>query len=357
MKTSSAHVADRVAGGLERTPLQTSDGVAFVYVGEADHVDVVVMEDRFPEVGPLRRIQGSDVWYIEVPLDPDGTIEYKLAVSRGGKRRLILDPTNPERSNAPFGSNSIASGPEYRPPIWLAETDPAGTIEPYAIESSVWGHERTHRIFIPHDSVESEPWPLLVLHDGPEYVRYAGFKACLDWLIGMGQIPPMAVLLHQPHARNEEYVGNPLHSRHLFEEVLPAVSSDWDIGPVYAGGASLGAVASLSAAHEAPGAFEGLMLQSGSFVSALGGPFRRGPVLRPVTEMLPGWIDKADRLPERLVFSCGTYDGLVEDHRTLIPALSDRHGGVSYQEINAGHHWRCWRDALESDLSALLQSA
>jgi enterochelin esterase-like enzyme len=358
VKTRSAFVADLVAEGLDRTPLATPSGVAFVYQGVAEDVEVVVMEDRFPEVGPMEQIPGSKTWFAETPLHADGSIEYKLAITNNGKRRLILDPANPDRSSAPFGSNSVASGHGYQPPAWLgeAQSEP-GTIRQLPIESKVWGQTKHHQLLLPAGFTGEHPMPLLVLHDGPEYVEYAGFQRCFDWLVGNGRIPPMLVLLHRPHVRNAEYVGNPIHSSHLIEEVLPEIRSICDVGPVYAGGASLGAVASLTLSFEYPGAVSGLMLQSGSFVRKLGGPFHRGPVLKPVVEILPRILEQPELLPDRLVFSCGTYDGLVEDHRQLIPELSDRLPGVSYQELNAGHHWRCWRDALESDLLTLLDSA
>lgn len=314
------------------------------------------MEDRFPTVGPMQRITDSDIWYLDVPLDPDGSIQYKLGVTRQGKRRLILDPLNPDRSDAPFGSNSVATGPEYRPPEWLtAVSDQSGSVHRFPVESKVWGLRKDHQIYVPAGTPASEPLPLLILHDGPEYVRYGGLHACLDWMIATRRIPPILVLLHQPHARLEEYAGNPVHDRHLFDEILPRLRSDRGILELYAGGASMGGVASLTGAYRTPGAFQGLMLQSGSFVRALGGPFHRRPVFKPIIEQLPQILEHPTLLPPVLVFSCGTYDGLVEDHRRLIPELSESHPGVNYRELNAGHHWRCWRDALESDLLRLFE--
>lgn len=354
VKASSAIVSDLVAEGADRTPIRTDTGVLFVHKSPADRVEVVVMEDRFPQPGPMQRFSGTDFWYVEIPLEPDGTIEYKLGIDHHGKHRLILDPLNPDVSTAPFGSNSIASGKDYRPPAWLtAESIPPGAIHQFPVKSRIWGRRKDHQIYIPALQLSDRPLPLLLLHDGPEYVRYAGLAECLDWLIATRRIPPVLVFLHQPHARNEEYVGNLLHERHLMEEVLPLLQANHAFEGLYAGGASLGAVASLTAAFPNPGAFAGLMLQSGSFVRKLGGPYNRPPVLNPVIEQLPLILENPGHLPGSLVFSCGTYDGLVEDHRRLIPELSEIHQGVSYREIHAGHHWRCWRDALESDLLRL----
>lgn len=357
MKTGAAFVSELVAAGRDRTPLQTDHGVTFVHLGNADSVEVVVMEDRYPKIGAMRQVDKRDVWFVETLLDSDGSIEYKLAITRHGKRRLVLDPANPVQSKAPFGSNSVASGISYQPPSWLTEPSPPGAIRSFPVPSRVWDRVANHQLFLPAGFSKHERLPLLILHDGPEYIRYADLKLCLDVMIAGGQIPPLLVLLHEPHARNDEYVDNPLHLEHLFDEVLPRLRSEYQIGAIYAGGASLGAVASLTAAYRNPGAIDGLLLQSGSFVSALGGPFKRGAVLEPVTQILPQILRNPDRLPSRLVLSCGTYDGLVEDHRTLVPRLVEMLPGTRYSEIHAGHHWRCWRDRLEPDLLSLFKSA
>ncbi len=356
MNTTSADVVDAVSEGLAQTPLLNADGVTFVYVGSAEKVEVLVMEDRFPRIDPMQRVDGADIWFATSPLDSDGCIEYKLAVTTGGKRRLILDPANDVLSTAPFGSNSVACGPSYEQPTWLDEDNPQGTVVPFPVTSKLWGLTKNHQLYLPPDHEVGQSLPLLVMHDGPEFLKYAGLSGCLDSMIAAGRIPSMAVLLHQPHSRNAEYVDNPTHSAHLVEEVLPALSSELSLGSLFAAGASLGAVASMSAAFANPGTFQGLMLQSGSFVTALGGPFKRGRVLEPITHSLPGMLEKPDRFPTRMVLSCGTYDGLVEDHRELVPRLAEMLPETLYEEIHAGHHWRCWRDRLEPDLFTLLNS-
>lgn len=356
MKASSPYLSDLAAGILDRTPLPNSHGVTLAYVGTADAVDVVVMEDRFPAVGRMRRVDDSDAWFVDIPLDADGSIEYKLAVTKQGKRRLILDPKNPDHTSAPFGPNSVAAGISYSEPQWLDEQTPHGTVHPFPVQSKVWGRPKSHKVYIPNGHDDGSALPLLIMHDGPEYMEYAGLSRCLDFLIAGGHIPPLIVLLHQPHARNAEYVDNPLHFEHLFEEALPLLAEIHPFNALYAGGASLGGVAALLASFHNPDVFAGLVLQSGSFVFELGGPFKRGSVLRPVTQILPKVLQHHDKLPNQLVFSCGTYDGLVEDHRILIPQLQAVHPGTKYAEINAGHHWRCWRDRLEYDLLALFES-
>ena len=357
MKTTSLSISNLIAAGLEETPLVTDDVLTFVYEGKAADVEVVVMEDRFSRVDSMSQVPDQDIWFADVPLDADGSIEYRLAVLSDESRRLILDPRNPKRSSGPLGVNSVASGPRYVPPPWLGAASESGSLQSLGARSKLWGRYKTHLLYIPPGFDRVVRYPLLIVHDGPEFAEFAGLKECLDVLISSGDLPPMLALLHAPHDRNQEYVDNPTHIRHLVEEVLPRVYSTYQIGPVFAMGASLGAVASLSVAYRRPGTIDGLLLQSGSFVTALGGRFKRGPILRPVTRFVPEILSDSESLPGQIVMSCGTYDGLVEDHRRLVPQLRDRIPGVRYEEINAGHHWRCWRDRLRPDLMALLRPA
>ena len=321
---------------------------------DADSVDLALMEDRFPDPGPMRHLPRERVWYIDVPLDADGSIEYRFAFNSAGRRRLKLDPTNPERARGPFGTNSVANGPEYRPPSWLDTEAGGGELGDVTIESRVWSTTRTHSVYLPPGHSPDREYPLLVMHDGPEFVEYAGLKRCLDALIGRQALQPMIVLLHQPADRKTEYVDHPSHISHVIGEVIPELRSSHLLGEIYAGGASLGAVAALSLAFHNPGVISGLLLQSGSFVEKLGGRFKRGKVLEPVTRLLPEVLAESHRLPPRIAVSVGEYDGLVEDHRALVPQLDRKVAHLHYEESRAGHHWRAWRDRLEPDLVALM---
>lgn len=342
-----------VGEALENGPVPVPGGLLFAYTGKADRVELQVMEDRFPGVEAFALQSG--IWRGTAPVDEDGALEYRLAITVGDRRRTILDPTNQTTARNPFGTNSVATGPEYVQPGWLGVEAPGpGSIQPLVIESEAWGVERHHLMYLPPDFEAGVTYPLLVWHDGPEYVEYADLSHCLDVMITKGQIPPVIALLHQPVKRNQEYADSDRHLTHVFEELLPVVRATYQIGPVVAGGASLGGIASLSLAFRRPGEIDSLVLQSASIVSALGGRFKRGPVFRQVIPLVDAVLESPGVLPGRVVMSCGTYDGLVEDHREKVPILSQGLPGLIYSEINAGHHWRCWRDRLGPDLAAAL---
>ena len=119
-------------------------------------------------------------------------------------------------------------------------------------------------------------------------------------------------------------------------------------------GASFGAVASLAAAWRFPGRFGRLLLQSGSFAfTDIGDDHPRGPVFDPVVRFMNAFRDAPGRFTERIFVTCGTYESLIYENRSLIPLLHDIGMDVRYVEARDGHNWENWRDRLRVGLSWL----
>jgi enterochelin esterase family protein len=247
----------------------------------------------------------------------------------------------------------VVTGPDYVRPEWsLPHRDaPAGTVDHFDVASDAFEDTRRVGLYSPA-TADDAPLPLLVAHDGAEYAEYAALTVVLDNLIAVGELPPVACALSDPHDRNREYTGDDRHADHLVHELIPAVSDRTPIDPgrLVALGASLGAVAALHAARRHPGTFSGLILQSGSFVSALGGPHRRGPVFAPVVEFMHAFTATPGGLPGLIHLSCGRFDGLIAENRALAPRLRALGIDVGYEEVPDGHNWENWRDRLRAGL-------
>ncbi len=354
-----ASVADLVSahGG---TPLVDGTTATFVFRGDAEDVELKHWMDTFPDASPFIRIGDTATWYTTVHLPRLARVEYKLAVRRRGRRRLMLDPLNPDRARGPFGSNSLATGVDYRRPEWSQPQPsvPAGTLEELDVVSRIFGKTRTVTLYRPAGD-SGERLPLLLVHDGSEYRTCAALTTVLDNLIHAGDIVPTRAVLVDPGARNTEYAAGEDHADHLVGEVLVKLRTAIAVDPrrVVAMGASLGGVASLHAAWRHPGTFQGLVLQSGSFVRALGGPFRRGPVFAPVARFLQEFDDDPGHLPGRIHLACGRYDGLYVDDLRMRDQLEARGLEVGWAESRDGHHWGTWRDLLRPGLVHVLGPA
>jgi enterochelin esterase family protein len=337
--------------------LQQGNDTTFLYVGEADNVSLRTWLDVFPDPPSFDRWAGTNLWFLTVHLPEGSRVEYKIAARRGEKQSITLDPLNPQRAHDPFGSNSVVTGPGYVHPDWSQPDTQvgSGSIEAITVESEVFAGPRRAHLYLPSEVPES-PLPLLVVHDGSEYVEYSALATVLDNLIAAGELAPLAALLTDPVERNIEYTGNDGHAHHVVHELIPAAQSRVQVAQRVALGASLGAVASLHVAYRYPGTFAGLILQSGSFVTALGGRFKRGKVLAPVVEFMTHFLEEPGTLPSRIHLSCGRYDGLYADNRRLSAFLQEQGVDVEYDEVPDGHNWENWRDRLRAGLLHMFDS-
>jgi enterochelin esterase family protein len=118
-------------------------------------------------------------------------------------------------------------------------------------------------------------------------------------------------------------------------------------------GASFGAVAALSTAWTYPDVFGRLLLQSGSFAFTDIGTNRRGPAFEPVVEFVNRFREEPGRPAEKMFVSCGMYESLIYENRSLVPLLQSTGMDVRYVEARDGHNWENWRDRLREGLSWL----
>jgi enterochelin esterase family protein len=120
-------------------------------------------------------------------------------------------------------------------------------------------------------------------------------------------------------------------------------------------GASFGAVASLSTAWRYPGFFGKLLLQSGSFAFTDIGTHQRGPAFDPVVRFMNEFRERPGRPAAEAFVSCGTYESLIYENRSMVPFFQDMGMDVKYVEARDGHNWENWRDRLRDGLSWLFR--
>jgi len=56
---------------------------------------------------------------------------------------------------------------------------------------------------------------------------------------------------------------------------------------------------------------------------------------------------------ERIFVSCGAYESLIYENRSLVPLLQRTDMDVKFVEAKDGHNWENWRDRLRDGLSWL----
>jgi enterochelin esterase-like enzyme len=324
-------------------------------------------EVQRPRVGPaFARVEASAGWELDFPRPAVDRMEYQLALRYPGARPvLLLDPANPLRAEGPFGAKSVIEFPGYRPPAWLARAGrrPAPATTGLAVPSRVLGAPVPVELWRSPGGRRrrSEPLPMLVVHDGPEFARYAALLDFLTAAIGDGRLPPMRAALLAPVDRNEHYSASPAWSRTLVSEVLPSLQA---LAPTPPGrrylvgmGASLGALASLAAARTGPASFGGLFLQSGSFFRPVADAHEHGlPRFRRITRFvddLAAGVGAAE--PATVTLTCGTVEENLHGNRVVRDALAARGWPVTLAEHRDAHNWIAWRDTFDPWLTGLLQ--
>lgn len=346
--------------GDRAVPIVEGSRTTFLYRGQADEVLLQHWIHGLPSAQPFAPVAGSDLWYLVLDLPSGSRVEYKLVIRRAGREETIKDPLNPLEARDPFGANSVCHSGGYAVPDWT-EPDPTarpGWIEPVTLRSAALASDVRIGVYHPARFRPQRRYPLLVVHDGRDYLRFADFQTVLDNLIHRLEIAPMIVAMVDPVGnRLEEYADDENHARFLTEELGPALERRFPLegrpGARGLMGASFGAVAALSTACRYPGYYGRLLLQSGSFAFTDIGANRRGPAFDPVVEFVNRYRDSPVLAAEQVFVSCGTYESLIYENRSLVPVLRDAGMRVRYVEARDGHNWVNWRDRLREGLSWL----
>ena len=333
--------------------------VTFLFRGEAQEVSLHHWIHGLPGELPFRRLGGSDLWGLQLDLPPGSRMEYKLGVVLHGRGQLVRDPMNGQTARDPFGANSVVYGEGYAPPEWTVADPEAreGTVEERHVDSPVFGDWRPIKVYRPARFRETRRYPLLVVHDGFDYLEFASLKETLDNLIHRLELPPLVAVMTQSPDRMTEYAADERHADFLVRDLVPQLE---DLLPLVREpaaralmGASFGAVATLSSAWRHPGFFGKLLLQSGSFVFTEIGDHERGPVFDPVVDFVNRFRRRPGKPSEQVFLSCGVYESLIYYNRSLVPLLQDTGMQVRVREANDGHNWENWRDRLREGLSWL----
>ena len=342
-----------------RFPLVGEKDITFVYRGDADEVYLRCWISGLDTAQPFQRMDDSDLWITTLDLPQGSRIEYKFEVVEGETRNLILDPLNDVLAEDPFGANSVCQAFGYERPAWTFESDASrkGTLEHHRIGSAAFGEDRDIGLYLPPRFRRNRSYPLLVVHDGFDYVNYASLKTVLDNLITALEIPPLIVALTQSPDRLIEYAGDDRHAAFIAEDLLPFVTDRYPlIDEAHSRclmGASFGGVASLHAAWRYSSIFGNLLLQSGSFAFSDLGRHQRGEVFDPVVRFMNAFRENPGQPAERIYMSCGIYESLIYENRSLVPRLQDQGVEVRFEEARDAHNWENWRDRLQSGLSWL----
>ncbi|RPH96731.1 T9SS C-terminal target domain-containing protein [candidate division KSB1 bacterium] len=316
--------------------------VHYVYRGAANSVTVPGDANNWdPASFPMTRITGTDFWYYTRNFESDARLDYKF-VTNG--TNWILDPRNPYTCSGGYGPNS-----ELRMPDWVSPPEirtypeiPHGTLRDTVLFSSDLNNSRTIRVYLPpgYDQ-SSDRYPIILFHDGLEYITLANTDDVLDYLIAHRRIRPVIAVFVPPVNRTEEYAGNRMNQFTAFvvNDVLPWMDSRFrtltDAESRATLGASNGGNIALWLGITHPEVFGNIAAQSSNVQTSISNRLQSDP---PLTL--------------RFYLDIGTYDipALIPMVRNLEQILETHGYEYRYFEFHEGHSWGNWRAHIDNAL-------
>ncbi len=348
-------VIDRFLARNE-VPIVEGPRCTFLYRGEAAEVFLIHRIYGLPDHLPLRRLRGTDLWYVVLELPFGSRVEYQLeVVFADGRRERMNDPLNPRLAHSPVGSSSVCYAFGHEVPSWTVFDPEArpGSLADVVVPSRALRRDCPVTLYLPARFRRTTRYPLLIVHDGGDYLQYASARTVLDNLIHRLDVAELVAAFIYPGDRLAEYANSAAHARFLTAELLPRLSAEFSLGsaPCLLG-CSFGAVAALSAAYRYPDVYGSLLLQSGSFVfTDIGHDHGGGPPFEPVVRFMNRYRAAPRRVADQMFVSCGVYEPLIVPNRSMVPVFEAAGMTVRYVEARDGHSWENWRDRLRDGLS------
>jgi enterochelin esterase family protein len=323
----------------EGSPVIDGETATFVWRGRRPVSVTGDFQDWSGEPISLKQV-APGLWSHTLTLPRDTYVEYALQDAKG---RWVRDPLNGGLvSNGVGGFNHFFHMPESRPtPLARRQRGVArGTVTRHLVETQglCVGRQRAVYLYAPPTS---GPCPLVVVFDGPDYLRRAKLPTLVDNLIAQGRIRPVALAMvaNGGSARTVEYTCSEATLAFLLDKVLPLarrelrlVDEKREPGAHAVLGASLGGLIALYTGLRAPHVFGHVLSQSGAFRVWNHDFVVFELARRPPSRPLEVWMD------------CGHFEALAEGNRCILPVLQASGHRAGYREYHGGHNYPAWRD-------------
>lgn len=298
---------------------------------------------------PLTEVE-MGVWAISFDLPPNAYLEYAFYDPQARKR--FPDPLNKQSVyNGVGGYNHFFYMPEAQPTFLakLPRSGLRGRITHHTLPARYVTAGKERRVSLYHPPTD-ESVPLLVVYDGPDYLRRGKLAAIVDNLIAARRIRPLAVAFLQNGgaARMVEYGQAEPTLAFVMGQVLPLAFQelnllDYEKQPGAHGvmGASMGGLMSVFTALKLPEVFGKAISQAGAF--ELWGH-------ETTTMQMVRHFPKTDI---KLWLDCGAMDFLLAPNRKMAALLAEKGYNFTYRENGGAHNYTTWRDSCAEGLEML----
>jgi enterochelin esterase-like enzyme len=318
-------------------PLTESDTLCnFIFKGVAQNVKIAGDFTGWNPNKTMIKIIGTDFFYYSCQFESDARLDYKYVLNGSN---WILDPENPYTCVGGYGPNSELRMPDYiiPPEIAYYASIPHGTIRDTSFYSTNLGNTRTVKIYLPPYYDVLKQYPVILFHDGPEYISLGNASNIFDYLIFHQEIDPVIGIFVPPVDRTGEYAGTKKDAFTAFivDELIPVIDQKYatskDPHKRATVGASNGGNIALYIGMKHPETFGRIAAQSSNVESIISSTYQNEA-----------------KIDLELYLDIGTYDISV-----LIPLVSNfvqilQNKNYVYQSKiwHEGHSWGSWKGHL-----------
>lgn len=329
-----------------------------VYKEEAREVKLLSDITGWIDPIPFKQLPDTDLFYLNVDLEPDARIQYLLVVDGVP----LTDPLNRFIVKHGLGEMSELAMPRYFKHPYFEEflSGNEGSYDGLHINilgAGVLPYEHEIFVYLPPDYQANKKYPSIYFHDGPDYIKFGLAAYSIDRLILENIIEPCIAVfvtppnLHQPKEpnRSTEYGMNDDYVNFFCEELVPFIDKNYltinnpnkrlIIGDSYAG------LISLYIAFTRNDLFANIYSQSG-YLS-----FNNEKIIKLFSEQ--------DTKPVKIFLDIGTYEkkvgadflpaselDFITANRKMKEVLHEKKYDFLYKEYNEGHTWGNWRRHL-----------
>ena len=184
-------------------PIVRDGYVHLLFQGEAEDVGVSFSGRDESRVFPMQKLGDSNCYYRGFSIEDSRRYEYQFQVDFGNWR---ADAKNPRQAPPLRGPNNVSSlitaGFEEHRPHVRGDQPAAGKVDEFQFESEMLGNTRTIRVYTPpgYDADGDKLYPLLLVHQGGEWIQKGQLTGTLDNLIGES-VEPVVVAFIDPLRR------------------------------------------------------------------------------------------------------------------------------------------------------------
>jgi len=323
------------------------------------------IEPDFRTAGGMRRLSGTDVWYLSIVVARDVRASYRFEVAdttSDGTATEVLDPLNPRvyRPDREALRASLLEMPGAPAQPWHVRGNELGTWRQRKVVD-MHGRENAVFVYLPasFDAQRTEPYPVLVGLDS--YTFGVGMPGALimDHLITTNAIAPTVMLAtNLPAGSGLDQMQ--VTAEYVADRLLPALRTELNLTSdprrVVISGTSLRGLIATYTAFERPEVVGNVLSLSGSFYWKPDG--------QSAYEWLTHRFATEGMKPVRLFVAVGTLETVVTrtnrghymlaTNRHLRDVLLARGYQLDYWEFAGAHTDLSWQDGLARGMVSLI---